>query len=448
MNAHPRIQKNLHIYLPDTGLYRPIHQLMGETDPTILALNSESWRLEERPVEAIRVLGTRPAYWLETRLGRQLLAAGGYAVLTIAGWRRVEELTPGVCIAVPRRLPGPEESTLQKKELELIACFLAERWTLAGGRVSYSTGGAEQAEVVAHLARRVFGRATRAQARETQMGWVVELTADEKVIAWLEHIGLLWRDPSEWCIPEPVFAQPVRGIGHFLRQLWSSGGTIAIRRGHAPLVCYSTPSAALARGIQSLLLRLGINAVITRPDGQHLRPARPSATPAAGRYGVHISGTADLKRFSRVVRELGKQQERSMLAILEYLAGHSGITSRDLLPRETWALVVEPAMRSAGVTEQQIQAVLGYPPFTGLIRMSRERAAQVARLIRCDPLAKLAQSDLYWDDIIAVEQIGEAPAYELTVAGLRGIIADDMLVSVQNEPAIEEISSLDDHGRW
>src|SRR5579862_9498221 len=34
------------IYLPDLGIYRPIEQLVGQTDFRVLALSTETWKLE------------------------------------------------------------------------------------------------------------------------------------------------------------------------------------------------------------------------------------------------------------------------------------------------------------------------------------------------------------------------------------------------------------------
>jgi replicative DNA helicase len=59
--------------------------------------------------------------------------------------------------------------------------------------------------------------------------------------------------------------------------------------------------------------------------------------------------------------------------------------------------------------------------------LSRERAARLAGELRSDPLAKLARSDVYWDQITAIEPDGETDVYDMTVPGLRNFIAHNCL---------------------
>ncbi len=67
---------------------------------------------------------------------------------------------------------------------------------------------------------------------------------------------------------------------------------------------------------------------------------------------------------------------------------------------------------------------------TGLYtrNLSRERAINVAQGVNSDELATIAQSDVYWDSIIALEADGEADVYDLTVDELHNFVAGDIIV--------------------
>ncbi|MGH7359765.1 MAG: DnaB-like helicase C-terminal domain-containing protein, partial [Candidatus Rokuibacteriota bacterium] len=45
-----------------------------------------------------------------------------------------------------------------------------------------------------------------------------------------------------------------------------------------------------------------------------------------------------------------------------------------------------------------------------------------------DDLARLAESDVYWDSILSIEADGEAPVYDLTVERLHNFVAADVIV--------------------
>ena len=90
------------VYLPDEGVYRPIASLAGQTGFRVLALNTATWKLEPAVVSNAFATGHKPVYRLTTRLGRSVRATANHKFLTITGWRRLDELTPGMRIAAPR----------------------------------------------------------------------------------------------------------------------------------------------------------------------------------------------------------------------------------------------------------------------------------------------------------------------------------------------------------
>ncbi len=100
------------IYLPDKGIYRPIEQLAGQSGFQVLALNTETWQLEPRTVTNAFATGRKPVYRMTTRLGRTIRASANHKFLTIYGWKRLDELTPDMRIALPCRLPGPTQATM------------------------------------------------------------------------------------------------------------------------------------------------------------------------------------------------------------------------------------------------------------------------------------------------------------------------------------------------
>ena len=118
-------------------------------------------------------------------------------------------------------------------------------------------------------------------------------------------------------------------------------------------------------------------------------------------------------------------------AIVDYHATRLANTNRDVLPREIWRMYAVPAMQTASITTRQMQASLGNAYCgTGLYKqnLSRERATRLANVVSSVELAKLAQSDVYWDEIISIEPDGEAEVYDLTVDELHNFVAGDIIV--------------------
>jgi replicative DNA helicase len=70
----------------------------------------------------------------------------------------------------------------------------------------------------------------------------------------------------------------------------------------------------------------------------------------------------------------------------------------------------------------------GYRSATFSQNLSRERAERIAKAVGSVELQRLAQSDVYWDEIISIEPGGEAEVYDLTVEGLHNFVANDFTV--------------------
>jgi replicative DNA helicase len=107
------------VYLPDEGVYRPIRDLEGHSGFRVLAVDTESWRLEPRTVTHAFSTGRKPVFRLRTRLGREIRATANHKFLALDGWRRLDDLAPGMRLAVPRTLVGPEAETMTDSELGL-----------------------------------------------------------------------------------------------------------------------------------------------------------------------------------------------------------------------------------------------------------------------------------------------------------------------------------------
>jgi replicative DNA helicase len=95
------------VYLPDEGVYAPISELVGKEGFRVLAINSERLCLEPRRVERAFATGRKPVYLLTTRRGRTIRATGNHKFFALDGWRRLDDMGPGMQIAAAGELPDP-----------------------------------------------------------------------------------------------------------------------------------------------------------------------------------------------------------------------------------------------------------------------------------------------------------------------------------------------------
>ncbi len=193
-------------------------------------------------------------------------------------------------------------------------------------------------------------------------------------------------------------------------------------------IYFATASEALARDVTALLLRFGIVARI-----KHV------TTPESvdGWFTVDVSGAEQQRIFLREVGAFGARQQdaetakRNLQAITEN-------TNVDTLPVEVFDYVREQ-MRSRGISQRQMASLRGTAYAGGAhfnFSPSRTTLQHYAEILNDDRLRTLVNDALFWDRIVAIEQVGEEEVFDLTVPDHACWLADGVVS--HNSGAIEQ----------
>jgi replicative DNA helicase len=364
--------------------------------------------------------GRKPVFKLETRTGRTIRATANHKFRALDGWTRLDGLRVGDRIAVPRRVPAAGADSMSGAEIALLAHLIGDGCTLPRHTIQYTTRELEIAERVVDYATSVFGGAVAPRINRERTWYQVSLPASYRlthdvrnpVAKWLDELGAFGLRSWEKRVPDRVFEQSEAMIARFLRHLWATDGCIRAPQGSTrhPVVYYTSSSERLSRDVQTLLLRLGINAVL-----------RPVSQGGKGRtqYTVRVMGRDEILAFAEKVSALGACRRAALADCVSWLEERSAKTNRDVIPREVWNLFVDPIRRCRGMTPEQLQAALGHSSTSGAIftqNLSRERMGRIALVLGKDGmLSALATSDVYWDSITSITPDGEEDVYDLTV---------------------------------
>ncbi|HEX2436411.1 MAG TPA: DnaB-like helicase C-terminal domain-containing protein, partial [Solirubrobacterales bacterium] len=118
------------VYDPTTGTRRRLDEVVRAIergDEVWVASLGADFKLRRATVSAAYRNGVKPLYRVATRLGRRTDATANHPLLTLEGWKRVDELKPGDRIAVPRNLPrvgGAEH--MKDEDVVLLAALIAD----------------------------------------------------------------------------------------------------------------------------------------------------------------------------------------------------------------------------------------------------------------------------------------------------------------------------------
>jgi len=418
----------------ENGRNVPIRELEGSSNFKVWALNPAMLKLEAMSVSRAFCTGVKPVFKMTTRLGRKIRATANHQFLTIYGWKRLDQLQTGEYIAMPRIYPAKtQQQTMSDAELALLGHLIGDGCTLPRHVIQYTTREKDLANIVANLAVEVFGKEVNPRISPERQWYQVYLSSTRHhthnirsaVTEWLEELQAFGLRSYEKRIPAQVFEQPEHAISVFLRHLWATDGSILLVKGKKtrPIAYYATSSRQLAYDVQSLLLQLGINAILKQV----------SQTNGKGRdqYHITITGKADLEIFVNKIGAVGEYKQERLAEVQAYLEEREANTNRDVIPNNVWRLHVVPAMQQMSITTRQMQAAIGTEYCgTGLYKqnLSRERAARVGNIVQSSELQLLAKSDIYWDSINLIEPDGEEQVYDLTVPDHHNFVANNIIV--------------------
>ncbi len=417
------------------GTRVPIAELVGQ-QPELFAMDV-SGKIVKAKSDKVWSVGAKELFEVRLASGRVRRTTARHLWYSFDGWKRLEQLAPGDRVAIARRLPRTEPvSDVADAAVALLGQLIGDGSYLKGQPLRFTTAHPANETAVRDGAVLLGSEVKRYQGRGKWWQLLISGNGDRwrpaGVGAWLKELGIFGQRSREKRLPQLAFQLPRRQQALLLRHLWATDGCIHVRspgqRG-SHRVFFSTSSCLLAEDVAALLLRFDIVATLREPVGN------------SGAWSVDISGGAQQRRFLERVGAYGPRITAAE-RLAEALQGVDENPNRDTIPREVFDLVRASA-RSAGVTTRQLAAARG-TSYGGSshFRFSPSRAtlSSYAAVLGNEALAAVADSDLYWDEIVGISSIGMHEAYDLTVPGPASWLADGVVM--HNSGAIEQDADL------
>jgi replicative DNA helicase len=421
------------------GRRRPIAELVGTT-PTVLAVDGSD-RVVTAPSDLVWPVGIRSVERLRLASGRTLTATREHRIRTRGGWTPLGDVAIGDRVAVARSLPEPAvPERWPDDRVVLLGHLIGDGSYLTHQPLRYTTASEENSAAVATAAEREFGATVARHAGRGNWHQLVISGNGNRwhpagVNLWLRELGIWNERSAQKRVPELAFKLPNDQIASLLRHLWATDGTIrcATRANGRRFsrVSFATASARLAADVAALLLRCGI-------VGRVSTLIQRTGTPL---HNVTVSGVRDQLRFLDGVGCFGPRmrQAEKLRAMLGDMAENTNV---DTLPIEA-RVDVRARMIERGVTQRGM-AMMRATPYGGTSHYrfapSRSVALDYATLLEDPQLAAAAASDLHWDRVVAIEEFGEKPVFDLTVPGPSCWLADGIVS--HNSGAIEQDADL------
>jgi replicative DNA helicase len=412
----------------DTGAEITFGELLESGELPIVWSLDERMRMVPRPMARVFPSGVKEVFRLRLASGRAVEASANHPFLTVDGWVRLGDLQPGERIAVPRRVPEPlDPQPLPEAEVMLLAHLIGDGSFVRRQPIRYASTDEANLRTVTEAARH-FGitavRDDRPAARCTSLRLPApfHLTHGERnpIAAWLDELGLFGLRGHEKFVPVRLFQVPNEQVALFLRHVWATDGSVrwddtaGIAR-----IYYASTSRRLVHDIAQLLLRLGVQPRIEQVGKAGYRDS----------WHLHIYGVENQLRF---IEDVGVHGLRGLAAQIsgDNLRRLSGNPNVDTVPREIWERV-RLILAGQRMTHREFAAAMG-SRFCGSTMWkhapSRARLARVAAVLDDAGLDLMATNDVFWDNIIEIDSLGEQPTFDATVPGRHNFVANGIIV--------------------
>lgn len=413
------------------GSQVPIKELENDTknifalDNGLKIVGSEKTEFFKRPVN--RLLR------IKLRSGKEIKLTPEHPLLTVKGWIPAEELTIKSKIATPRKLETLGKAGMEEYELKLLAYLLAEghmnnRFVLFSNNDEKIVGDFNKSIskfdrnllIKIHsksgcyrIVKRHGKRGMKGVKRDNKGKFVKGSIFDSKTSLrkWLDSLGIYGLLSREKKIPSELFNATKEDIALFLNRLFSCDGTIYLDKNTGMWrMSYSSSSNTLIRQVQHLLLRFGILSIAREKKSS---------------WEIELRGE-NIVKYLQKIGFYGEKEKRADKALKNSIT----ITRNpniDTIPQEIWGMYRPKNWSETG-------KMIGYSIPKGLrtsinYSPSRQKLLQIAKADENIAMEKLACSDIFWDEIVLMEEItGNFIVYDISVPGKHNFVANDIIV--------------------
>ncbi len=221
-------------------------------------------------------------------------------------------------------------------------------------------------------------------------------------------------------VPNFIFTLQKSLVAIFLNRLFSTDGWASVLSSGQVQLGFASVSEQLVRQIQHLLLRFGIIARLKHRSIKY-QQERLNA------WQLDITDARSISTFITEIGIFGK--EEAIARVQTALVNKRYQSNRDLIPLSVWSNL----NIARGQESWQSLAIRAGISGTSNIHVgkrapTRDRLLKLATAVNDLDLQNLANSQVYWDEIVSIEYTGDKQVYDLTIPDTHNFVANDICV--------------------
>ena len=355
-------------------------------------------------VEVMQLCGLKKCVEIKTRTGREIKAALTHPFLKYSGWTKAEDLKVGDRLAAPRNIP-----------IDLPGCDVSFSEIALLGHVIANGGVTRRFTVSSRKYQALLVRLFNACYLDASWDEREGCFSVRGGMDFLERYNLFGKKSVDKNLPVQVFRFSKKQLAVFIGHLWSDGDVTFVERNYRGCkgqvnIDLCMANEQLVKDVQHLLLRLGILSTFAEKTIKYKK--QDGSTARAWR--VSVTGKENqLKWFCLVGCHLFRDDMERCVRFLEGLDSNS---QNDQIPNG-WKVHLKNTDRwhreHSGIR------------IDSKYEIGRDKLSRVAEAEDNDKLRELASSDVLWDEIVSIKDIGMHECADIQVERDHNYICND-----------------------
>ena len=376
---------------------------------------------------------------LKLRSGKEIKLTPEHPLLTVRGWVPAGELNLGGRIATPRKLDAFGNCDMDDYEIKILAYLIAEGHTMKSWVLFSNKDGTILDDFKDSIQK--FDNNLKI-GEHSKPGCYRVANPDNRygfkknpIKEWLKSKGCYGYYAKDKWLPEEILKLKKDKLKLFLNRLFSCDGSIyknESRNGWE--IDYCSSSKRLINQVNNLLLRFGI-----------ISKLRKKKIKLNGKSFESYELILNPENTIKFIEEIGffgekkKKQELCMKEIVKVIRN----PNVDTIPKELWDIYRPSNWVAVGrhlghKHPKAMRERIRYSP-------SRQMLLQIAESDNNEQMSMLAQSDIFWDEIIEMKILeGKFKVYDISVPDFHNFVANDIIVHNSYTLGVmaEEMSNL------
>ncbi len=396
----------------------------------VFCLDLKTQKITTQVIEAIYSNGIKDVWEITTKTNRKIKATKDHLFYTLLGWQKLEEFQKGDRIGLAKNLPINHTSNVSKAKIKLVAYLIGDGHlsTKSPANSYFCNSNPQLIEDFNQCCYDLFDSYAPIDCQthpHRKTVSYVRIGFLSKFNQWVDS-NLKRAHSRDKEIPQWVFNLSRHHLQLFLGTLWSTDGSFDNKTGHT---AYNSTSKVLVEQIQHLLLRLGIVALFNVKKITYKNKPYIS-------YRAQVTGREEVIKFCELIKPyLSNAKYQQATVCYQVVEGKIKTNSKHTIPQDVIHLIRD-AKYSSGMTWQEIDTAVGLARETmssGLNfkqpnrSLARHRVQNFAIAFENQELDNIANSEVFWDEIINIEYVGKEEVFDLTIPEHHNFIANDFI---------------------